>query len=116
MLLMDGELNWSPVPSVPSDVPFNVLDIGTGTGKWAIEFAKKHPNARVTGTDLSAIQPAEDVPKNVSWVREDSENVDWTYGEKFDLIHFRMTFTCFKDPKVVIKKALNQLKPGIYFP
>jgi methylase of polypeptide subunit release factors len=52
----------------------NVLDIGTGTGLWAIEFgacqsiatsmqdaklssADKHPSAIVIGTDLSPIQP-----------------------------------------------------------
>lgn len=50
-----------------------VLDVCTGTGDWAIEFgmygflliqtiayyviAKKHPEAKVVGTDLSLIQP-----------------------------------------------------------
>ncbi len=50
-----------------------VLDIGTGTGIWAINFGKdililgsfmlnpdladEHPNAEVCGVDLSSIQP-----------------------------------------------------------
>jgi ubiquinone/menaquinone biosynthesis C-methylase UbiE len=30
----------------------NVLDVGCGTGLWAIEFAEEHPSAKVLGTDL----------------------------------------------------------------
>lgn len=28
----------------------NVLDIGTGTGVWAMDFADEHPKAQVVGT------------------------------------------------------------------
>jgi methylase of polypeptide subunit release factors len=34
-----------------------VLDVGTGTGKWAIEFADAYPGASVVGLDQSPIQP-----------------------------------------------------------
>lgn len=34
-----------------------VLDVGTGTGIWAINMADEHPNAEVVGTDISFIQP-----------------------------------------------------------
>ena len=34
-----------------------VLDLGTGTGIWAIDFADQHPEANVLGIDLSPIQP-----------------------------------------------------------
>lgn len=33
-----------------------VIDIGTGTGIWAIDFADEHPESEVIGTDLSPIQ------------------------------------------------------------
>ncbi len=33
------------------------LDIGTGTGIWAIDFADEYPDTTVIGTDLSPIQP-----------------------------------------------------------
>lgn len=34
-----------------------MLDVGTGTGIWAIDFADEYPNAEIIGTDLSPIQP-----------------------------------------------------------
>jgi hypothetical protein len=40
----------------------NVLDFGTGTGIWAIEFAEEYPSANVLGTDLSPIRPQLLVP------------------------------------------------------
>jgi SAM-dependent methyltransferase len=40
------------------------LDIGTGTGVWAIDFADAHPGCEVVGTDISPIQP-DWVPENL---------------------------------------------------
>jgi cyclopropane fatty-acyl-phospholipid synthase-like methyltransferase len=37
--------------------PHNILDVGTGTGIWAIEAGDLYPSAAVTGVDLSPIQP-----------------------------------------------------------
>ncbi|KAK5084926.1 hypothetical protein LTR24_007414 [Lithohypha guttulata] len=36
----------------------HVLDLGTGTGLWAIQFADENPEANVIGTDLSPMQPS----------------------------------------------------------
>jgi len=33
------------------------MDVGTGTGIWAIDMADRFPNAQVKGIDLSPIQP-----------------------------------------------------------
>ena len=53
LLTLGEKLHLAPIPK---DVQ-NVLDIGTGTGIWAIDFADEYPSARVIGTDLSPIQP-----------------------------------------------------------
>ena len=55
---LGGKLHLAPIPE---DVQ-NVLDVGTGTGIWAIDFADEYPSARVVGTDLSPIQPGLYVP------------------------------------------------------
>lgn len=52
-LLINGELHLCPLKS-----PQHILDLGTGTGIWAIEIADKFPSASVIGTDLSPVQPA----------------------------------------------------------
>lgn len=33
------------------------MDVGTGTGIWAIDMADRFPNAQVKGIDFSPIQP-----------------------------------------------------------
>lgn len=45
--ILEGELYLAPVSN-----PRKVLDVGTGTGIWAIDMADLHPEAEVTGTDL----------------------------------------------------------------
>ena len=52
MLLMGGHLHLAPIIN-----PKTILDIGTGTGIWAIEMADQFPDATVIGTDLSPVQP-----------------------------------------------------------
>jgi len=104
-----GKLHLASIGSHPQ----NVLDIATGTGNWAIDFAEQYPSARVLGTDLSAIQPL-NVPLNCRFEIDDAED-EWIFNEKFDYIHGRALLSCFKDPKSVFQKAFDSLTPGGYF-
>ena len=40
-----------------ANIEQRVLDVGTGTGIWAIDFADDFPDTTVFGTDLSPTQP-----------------------------------------------------------
>jgi SAM-dependent methyltransferase len=91
-----------------------VLDIGTGTGIWAIEMAHEYPGSKVIGTDLSPIQP-DMVPGNCSFEIGDAEEADWGFDEPFDYIHARAMVTCFKDGRSIIQHVWDNLAPGGYF-
>ncbi|OHF03252.1 methyltransferase domain-containing protein [Colletotrichum orchidophilum] len=90
-----------------------VLDIGTGTGIWAIDYADSHPEATVLGVDLSPIQPAY-VPINCSFEIDDLEK-EWLFTELFDFIFARNMAGSFRDWDDVAEQAFNHLEPGGYF-
>ncbi|KAL1609406.1 hypothetical protein SLS59_001772 [Nothophoma quercina] len=54
LLLLDDKLHLAPLPE---DRAIRILDIGTGTGIWAMDMGDKYPNAQVIGNELSPIQP-----------------------------------------------------------
>ncbi|KAH8750231.1 S-adenosyl-L-methionine-dependent methyltransferase, partial [Hyaloscypha sp. PMI_1271] len=82
-LTLNGKLFLAPIKKNFR----KVLDIGTGTGLWAIELANEHPSAVVTGTDLSPIHPTF-LPPDVTFLVDDAKE-PWVFKEKFDFIHTR---------------------------
>ncbi|KAI8396439.1 hypothetical protein FOFC_20987 [Fusarium oxysporum] len=65
-----------------------VLDIGTGTGDWAIGLADNNPGIDVIGIDIVPIQPNW-IPPNVKFQIDDCEQ-EWTFKESsIDYIHAR---------------------------
>lgn len=107
-LCLDGALYRTPLTD-----PQRVLDIGTGTGIWAIEFADEFPSAEVIGTDLSPIQPGF-VPPNLKFYVDDFE-MDWEFGgQKFDYIHWRSLCGSTANWPKLYRQAWENLKPGCY--
>jgi SAM-dependent methyltransferase len=103
-----GKLFRAPI----TEKPQHVLDVGTGTGIWAIEFAELYPNANVLGTDLSPTQPTW-VPPNVRFEIDDASDT-WTFDTKFDYIHCRCFHMAIEEKKL-FKQAYDALKPGGWF-
>ena len=73
------------------------MDVGTGSGRWAIEVGEQFPNARVRGIDLSPIKLT-CLPKNVSFIVMDlTKGLDFDTGS-IDLVHSRYShfhsFSC----------------------
>lgn len=71
LLMLQGQLHKAPLKN-----PQWILDVGTGTGIWAIDMADKYPMAAVVGNDLSPIQPKW-VPPNCNFELDDVEK-NWT--------------------------------------
>lgn len=106
-IILNGGLYLSPLEKERLK---NALDIGCGTGCWAIDFADAHPGCEVLGTDLSPIQPSK-VPPNCSFMIDDAGK-DWAYDRKFDYIHTRAISSGIRDWDRFIEQAFENLNPG----
>ncbi|TKW58692.1 hypothetical protein CTA1_9290 [Colletotrichum tanaceti] len=90
-----------------------VLDLGTGTGIWALEYAEEHPEAEVIGVDISPVQP-EFTPPNCSFEIDDLEK-PWTWSKSFDFIFSRTLNGSILDPAKLVDSIYKQLEPGGWF-
>jgi SAM-dependent methyltransferase len=107
-LVLNGALFRAPV----SKNMQRVLDIGTGTGIWAIDFADSYPGTEVVGTDLSPIQPSW-VPPNLRFIVDDAES-PWLFSTSrpFDFIHARDLSGAIADWPRLLRQAHEHLRPG----
>jgi SAM-dependent methyltransferase len=105
--LMGGPLYHAPLPK---DV-HKAIDLATGTGQWAIDFADEHPNAEVLANDLSPTQPTL-IPPNLKFLVDDIEE-DWGYEEQpFDFVHACFLTGAIRDWPRLIRQAFTCTKPG----
>ncbi|KAH7130943.1 S-adenosyl-L-methionine-dependent methyltransferase [Dactylonectria macrodidyma] len=106
-LMLDNKLYLPPIGQNPQ----MILDVGTGTGIWAINMADDFPSAKVIGTDLAPTQPSW-VPPNLEFQIDDASQ-EWTFApETFDFIHIRYLQGTIEDWERLYKEAFRALKPG----
>ncbi|KAE8405888.1 S-adenosyl-L-methionine-dependent methyltransferase [Aspergillus pseudonomiae] len=106
-LILDGEIHVAPIKNAQ-----RVLDIGTGTGIWAIDFADQYASSEVMGNDLSPIQPKW-VPPNCQFEIDDFES-EWSYAHPFDYIHGRELGVSIHDFPRPCRQAFSHLRPAPY--
>ncbi|OAP59115.1 hypothetical protein AYL99_06413 [Fonsecaea erecta] len=89
-----------------------VLDIGFGTGMWAMAMGDKYPQAEIIGVDISASAP-EWVPPNTRFEIADIED-EWTFSAPFDYIHCRYMAGAIRDWPQLMRRTFENLKPGAW--
>ncbi|KAL9601705.1 MAG: hypothetical protein Q9219_002316 [cf. Caloplaca sp. 3 TL-2023] len=104
--ILNGQLSFQNIPRSAK----RILDIGTGTGDWAIAVAERFPQAEVIATDIAGFQPT-DVPPNV-FFEIDNAQEEWTYTDPFNLIHIRGLSGAFRDWTSIYKEAHRHLQPS----
>ncbi|KAH8116923.1 S-adenosyl-L-methionine-dependent methyltransferase [Phellopilus nigrolimitatus] len=98
------------VLNVPSDRKKRILDIGTGSGLWAIQIADEFPDVEVVGVDLAPIQP-EMVPPNCDFELFDAQLIPYP-NEYFDIVHARCVNNGMKNYPLFLEEVARILRPG----
>ena len=106
--LLDGRL-YTTSTLKPSAT---ILDVGTGTGRWAREVARSLADARVYGIDIHPVVPGRDEPSNVVFETVDvMEGIPFNTGT-FDLVHSRLLCGGITDWPLYLENLRRLLRKG----
>ena len=89
-----------------------ILDLGCGTGVWAMQMGEKFTQSEVLGIDLCRMSPSMLVDNVDIRVPVDYES-PWSLGQdSWDLIHLQMGLGSVASWPTLYRKILAHLKPG----
>lgn len=101
--------------------PARILDVGCGTGRWAVEMAVEFPGARVVGFDLVA--PVDAGPL-LATLGQRADNVTFVQGDlltglpfpdgAFDYVHLRLLYSDLPADHwpAVVRELARVTRPG----
>ncbi|KAI5300871.1 hypothetical protein KEM56_002137 [Ascosphaera pollenicola] len=88
-----------------------ILDLGCGTGIWALKMAERYPSCAILGVDLAGMQP-EKVPPNVEFLPHRDFEDPWFLGEdSWDMVRLSMGSGSVKSWENLYRKVHAHLRP-----
>ncbi|KAK4691315.1 hypothetical protein P7C71_g5658, partial [Lecanoromycetidae sp. Uapishka_2] len=106
LLVLNSQLTLAHIPSTAT----RILDIGTGTGDWAIATAERLPNAEIVATDITTAFWPSTGPPNLMFELDDAQE-EWAYNEGFDFVHVRGMSGAFGDWVHLYGEVAKHLRP-----
>ncbi|KAG8988856.1 hypothetical protein FRB94_002180 [Tulasnella sp. JGI-2019a] len=101
--------------AVRSNYTPTVLDIGTGSGAWAVDMTREFPHAQVLGIDLASPILTTIPPPNCRFESHDINHGLDQFGISFDLIHIRACDQGIASQSDLVTAVANVLRPGGLF-
>ncbi|KAJ7785173.1 S-adenosyl-L-methionine-dependent methyltransferase [Mycena maculata] len=103
-----GSLCFAPLAQ---EEPRKILELGCGSGAWAIQAAKQFPNAHVLAVDVAPL-PDRIIPTNMKFRLVDLSRPSDLETETFDIVHARMVMTHVSHGREALLRAARFVKPG----
>lgn len=101
------KLSYAPIETNVKQI----LEIGCGSGAWAIQAAQTYLNATVTAIDLSPL-PSRPIPENIKFQKLDITKTLPFEPTSFDIVHARYLFLHLSEWEAVLRRVIALLKPG----
>ncbi|KAJ7287020.1 S-adenosyl-L-methionine-dependent methyltransferase [Mycena rebaudengoi] len=93
------KLCFAPIYSTS---PRKILELGCGSGAWAIEAATAFPDASVLAVDIKPTMATTPLPQNLEFLADAT----------FDVVHARLLLLHLPDGKSVLERTAKLVKPG----
>ncbi|KAJ7286996.1 S-adenosyl-L-methionine-dependent methyltransferase [Mycena rebaudengoi] len=92
--------------------PSKILELGCGSGAWAIDAATDFPSASVLAVDICPTLAEMALPENLEFQLLDISK-DWPFEDAtFDVVHIRLVLAHLPDGEKALERAAKLVKPG----
>ncbi|KAF7292684.1 S-adenosyl-L-methionine-dependent methyltransferase [Mycena indigotica] len=106
---MHGRLSFAPLEEMDAP-PQRILELGCGSGAWAIQAAEELPAAHVVAVDLSPF-PDRPVPSNFEFIQLDITKELPFAPHSFDIVHSRFVFGHVAKPRETLARIASLVAP-----
>ncbi|KAJ7606214.1 S-adenosyl-L-methionine-dependent methyltransferase [Roridomyces roridus] len=105
---LGGGLSFIPLED---EKPRRILDVGCGSGAWAIQAALEFPQAEIIALDKTPL-PARTLPENLHFTLANLQDPLPFENQTFDVVHARLVLCHVTNAREVLSRVAQLVKPG----